>query len=124
MTRISSFAFLFVLLSTAALAQGSGSTGSLSTARAERPFAVTRIVLGKVAAIRVNDKLIVIEDSKGKKYEIKTDGKTKFRADDKTEFSGKKNLALDDFQVGQEVKIVFREMDKTAMAVQLRAAKS
>ncbi len=124
MKRISGLCLFICLLSTAAYAQGSGSSGAISSASAERPFAVTRTVTGKVTEIRIAGKLIVIADHKGKKYELRIDGKTKFRADEKTEFGGRKDLALDDFQAGQEVRIVFRDMDKTAMMVQLRATKS
>ncbi|HZS09224.1 MAG TPA: hypothetical protein VFD58_30605 [Blastocatellia bacterium] len=112
-----------MLLAPAACAQGSGSSAGISTARAERPFAVTKTVTGKVAEVKASEMTMIVEDGKGKKYELKVDKKTKFSADAKAEMGGKK-ISLDDFQAGQMVKVVFREADKTATMVRLRAAKS
>ncbi|MFN7947179.1 MAG: glycosyltransferase 87 family protein [Blastocatellia bacterium] len=113
-----------MLLSTAAFAQGSGSSGGIASARAERPFAVTKTVMGKITEVKASGMLVIIEDSRGKKYEVKIDRKTKFSADAKSEAGGKKDLGFDDLQTGQMVKVVFRESDKTATMLQLRAAKA
>jgi hypothetical protein len=113
-----------MLLSTAAFAQGSGSSSGIASARAERPFAVTKTVLGKITEVKASGLLVIIEDSKGKKYEVRIDRKTKFSAEAKSEAGGKKDLSFDDLQTGQRVKVVFRESDKTATMLQLRAAKA
>lgn len=119
------FGLLFLmLLSTAAFAQGSGSSGGIASARAERPFAITKTVMGKITEIKSSDRLVIVQDSKGKKYEVKIDQKTKFSADAKAEAGSRKDLGFDDLQTGQKVRIVFREVDKTATTLHLRAAKA
>jgi hypothetical protein len=124
MKRIPGLLLFVALLATIALAQGSGSSGGIASARGERPFAVTKTVTGKVTAIKAAEGMIVIEDAKGRKYEVKVDRKTKFSADAKSELGEKKDLTLSDFQTGQTVRLVFREMDKTATMLQLRGAKA
>ncbi|MGH9768154.1 MAG: hypothetical protein ACREAB_12020, partial [Blastocatellia bacterium] len=72
--RLFAILSLTFMLSVAAYAQGTGSSG---TPRAggpssdERPFAVTRTVTGAVTEVKDDGKLLVVTDKKGVKHEFK-----------------------------------------------------
>jgi hypothetical protein len=112
-----------------ALAQGSGSSastgipsGGVSAGTADNPaFAVTRTLTAKITSIDVAKNIIVVEDSKGKKYAFKIEKDTKLKADKKTEFGHKKNLALADFEAGQPVRITV--LASNGMAIEVRLVK-
>lgn len=114
MKRILAITFFAALTSAAALAQGSGSTAvEKAPTRRERPFAVTKTVLGKITEIKAADSVFIVE-SKGRKYELKVDSRTKARTTDR------KPMDLADLQPGQQVRVMFRDSDKTATLVQLK----
>jgi hypothetical protein len=112
-----------------ALAQGSGSSasigrpsGGVSAGTADNPaFAVTRTLTAKITSIDVARNIIEVEDSKGKKYAFKIEKDTKLKADKKTEFGHKKNLALADFEAGQPVRITV--LASNGMAIEVRLVK-
>lgn len=111
MTRgVVTFAFLMIVLSVSAFAQGSGSSSSVARAKPERPFAVTKTMMGKIAEI--NATKLVLENEHGAKKEFKLDNKTKFR------LSEKKSVKLEEVKPGLRVKVTFREADLTATMVQ------
>ncbi len=131
MKRIS---FLTLMLAMAlpimALAQGSGTAPPPSINRGmidaptTSPFAVTRTVTGKVAELNAEKHLVVIEDDKtGKRIEFKVDSKTKYAADKHTEFTGKKNILLSDFEIGRPVKITILASNGAVTEVRLRHVK-
>ena len=113
------------ILPAAALAQGSGSTGVPSTggySTGGSSFAVTRSVTGKVEKI-AKDGFVLLDAKSGESFAVKVNEKTKYKADKKTELSGKKNLSLSDFRTGQTVRIRYRETDGTVTEVRLKRVK-
>lgn len=116
MKRMLIVAFFMISGLATALAQGSGSTSptiSKAPAKRERPFAVTKTVLGKITEIKAADSMFIVE-SKGRKYELKVDSKTRARTVDK------KPMDLVNLQPGHDVRVMFRDADKTATLIQLR----
>jgi hypothetical protein len=115
---------LILALPVGALAQGSGSTGpatghEVTDAAPERPFMVTRSVEGKVTKIDAQNQFIVIEDNKGKRLEFKLGDKLKLKADKKTEFGGKKDIRVSDFEPGQFVRITYLASNNTATELRM-----
>lgn len=97
-------------------AQGSRAVSSESVAHQidndvgpDMPFAVTRIAKGKIMSVNKEDHgtVVVFEDSNGKRGALRLNSKTRFKADKKTEYAGKKHISVDDLEVGQNVKITF-----------------
>ena len=122
--------FLAMALPATALAQGSGSTGPAVPNRVgnygdnpQPPFLVTGALEGKVAEIRSDQRLIIIEDKNGKRLQFRLDEKTKFRADKRTEYAGKKDLGLGDFELGQPVRVTYIASNNIATELRLRRVK-
>ncbi len=122
--------FLAMALPATALAQGSGSTGLAVPNRVgnypdnpQRPFLVTGALEGKVAEIRSDQHLIIIEDKNGKRLQFRLDEKTKFRADKRTEYAGKKDLGPGDFELGQPVRVTYIASNNIATELRLRRVK-
>lgn len=98
-------------------AQGSRSASSPSSAShqtdgdlgPEMGFVVTRTAKGKIAEIKKGDHgiILVVEDNQGKRGALQLNSKTRFKADKKTEYAGKKHISSDDLEIGQNVKITF-----------------
>ncbi|HKW98057.1 MAG TPA: hypothetical protein VJN43_09995 [Bryobacteraceae bacterium] len=86
-------------------------------------FAVTRTAKGKIAAVNKedHDTIVVFEDSQGKRGKLKLTSKTRFRADKKTEYAGKKHISADDLEIGQRVKITFVASSGQVLEVRLIA---
>jgi hypothetical protein len=109
-----------------AAAQGSGNAplSELGTAdsSSDSPFLVTRTLAGKVLRVTKDGRetLIVVEDSQGRRGVFTINQKSRFKADKKTEYAGKKSLSVDDLEVGQPVKVTF--VPDTGRVVQLRFA--
>lgn len=118
---------LFVLaLPLGALAQGSGSVAPPRSMQPdshskypERPFVVTRTIKGKVTKIDAHKRFIIVEDKKGKKHEFKLGKKLKLKAGKRTEFAGKKDIMLDDFETGQFVKVTYLASNNTATELRM-----
>lgn len=119
---------LGLVMPLSAWAQGSGSTAPMpprmGTMDMPSPdtnaFAVTRSVTGKVAEINTEKHYIVIEDKKGKRLKFKLDEKVKLRADKKTEFAGRKDIKLSDFEPGQFVKVTYLASNETITELRMR----
>jgi hypothetical protein len=97
-----------------AWAQGSGNVplaemGTGGDANSDWPFQVTRTVTGNVLWIMKNGdiNLIVVEDNRGRRAVFTVTQQTRFKADKKTEYAGKKRITADDMAVGQRVTIIF-----------------
>jgi hypothetical protein len=109
MTRAAfTLAGLMLVLSLSTFAQSSGSSRSAPLAR--RSFAVTKMVVGKVAEI--NAAQLVLENDFGAQKALKLDGKTKFR------LLARKSVKRSAIPTGLLVKVTFREADLTATLVQ------
>lgn len=111
-------------------AQGSRAVSSESVAQqiddAVGPgtaFTVTRTAKGKIAAVKKEDHatVVVFEDSQGRRGKLKLTSKTRFRADKKTEYAGKKHISVDDLEIGQSVKITFVASSGQVLEVRLVA---
>ncbi len=123
-------AFAMLATSGAAFAQGSGggrpvggavpqtSAGAYGTASGS-PFLVNEGMKGKITGINAAANLLTIEDKKGKVFTFKIVAESKLKADKKSELGERKDLSLNDFQVGQPVKVVYREADSAAIELQL-----
>jgi len=107
-----------MLLATASMAALAGAQGSgnaplaelgSADSSADSPFLVTRTLAGKLLWIKKDqhETLIVVEDGQGRRGVLTINQKTRFRADKKTEYSGKKRISVDDLEVGQLVKVTF-----------------
>ena len=97
-----------------------GQTTDGSSAANSTPFAVLSSFAGKISEIGLDSHLLVVEDRDGKSVRFEIGDRTKFKADKKTEFEGRKNLKLDDFEKGQTVKVVFNPSDNRVVEVRLR----
>ncbi len=122
---------LFLALPLAGFAQGSGTMNPprpntsgrdavSEDASGRRPFMVTQSAKVRILDVNADQHLLVVEDEKGERHELKVDSKTKFKADKKTELAEKKNLSVADFRSGQTVKVTFRGSDSTATEIRLR----
>ena len=113
--------FLAIALPATALAQGSGTgaapNGTIDSP--EHPFLVTRTFEGKVAEIRSDQHLIIVEDRSAKRLQFKLDEKTKFLADKNTEYASKKDLGLGDLEVGQPVRVIYIASNNIVTALRL-----
>lgn len=76
---------------------------------------------GKLTGINLAENRVTVVDERGKIKTFKISSEGKLKADKKTEFGNRKNLTLEDFQVGQPVKVVFRDSDEFAMEVKILA---
>src|SRR5215469_3738355 len=81
------FLCLAMSLPAVSVAQGSASLDSAMQIHGsgDSPFTVVRSVEGKIAEIKADHHVIVIEDKRGKRFEFRIDDKTKFKADRRTE---------------------------------------
>ncbi len=104
---------LFVSVS-AALAQGSGPSGSPA-------FAVTKHMKGVVHEIDLEKNFLIIETGKEKMLlRFDLDKKTKLKADKKTDLArSKKKVELKDFQKDQVIRVSYVQ-DNPSAAVELR----
>jgi hypothetical protein len=110
-----------------AWAQGSGNVplAEMGTAdsSSDWPFQVTRTVTGNVLWVK-NDgdiALIVVEDNRGKRAVFTVNQKTRFKADKKTEYAGKKHVSADDLAIGQRVAITFAGDSGEVLALKFMA---
>jgi hypothetical protein len=103
-----------------ALASG-GSGGAVATPRPEfrDDFVPTRSLRGEL--IEISETSLTVRDGKGKATTIALNGKTKFKTEDKTLFTGKAKLSANDFSAGLSVRVLYREGD--ASAVEVKALK-
>jgi len=114
LNRVLLFLSLTVCAASLVCAQGSGNVplaemGTSTNADPDWPFAVTRIVSGKVLWIMRNDDatLIVVEDSRGRRGVFTVSPKTRLKADKKSEVASKKHISSQDLTVGQSVTVTF-----------------
>lgn len=116
----------------AALAQGSGGGGAVgggvprgaaevNGVASSTPFVVNDDLKGRITGINAAANLLAVEDKEGKVFTFKIVAESKLKADKKSELGERKNLTLNDFQVGQPVKVVYRETDSAAMELKLLA---
>jgi hypothetical protein len=84
-------------------------------------FQTTSTMKGKLTGINLAENRVTVVDERGKIKTFKISSEGKLKADKKTEFGNRKNLTLEDFQVGQPVKVVFRDSDEFAMEVKILA---
>ncbi len=119
LTYLTAATILFV--SSLAFAQGSGSTGGSVAPKGSiastDDFKVTRSLEGKIAEIKSDEKLVVIENKKGERYNLKFTDETKI-ASLKTGDGGAA-LKWADLKAGQNVKAVFRPSDSHAVALKV-----
>jgi hypothetical protein len=126
------FAFGMLATSGAAFAQGSGGVRPAGGAAPQdvagvrgnassTAFVANDDMKGKITAIDAAANFVTVEDKKGKAFTFKIAGESKLKADKWSELGEKKKLALSDFQVGQKVKVVYRESDSMAMELKLLA---
>ncbi len=94
-----------------------GSGGAVATPRpdAKDAFVPTRSVRGEL--VKISENSVTVRDAKGRETTVALDGKTKFKTEDKTLFSGKTKLAATDFNSGLNVRVLYREGDKTAVEI-------
>ena len=90
---------------------GNGPLAEMGTAdsSSDWPFQVTRTVTGDVLWVKKDGdiSLIVVQDDRGKRAVFTVNQKTRFKADKKTEYAGRKHVTPDDLAVGQRVAITF-----------------
>jgi len=112
--------------------QGGGPGVSTQPSPSDRPgpdmgrmpdYASTRSMDGNLAAIDADQRLIAVEDKSGKRYKVRLDDKTKYKADKKTELAGRKDLTLNDFHVGQPVRVTILASNNTVVELRLRHVK-
>lgn len=131
---MSRFCFLVLVaasMTATAWAQGSGTVrsapaqqvGAVADSGPDFPFTVTRSVKGKISGIKKDERstVIIFEDNQGKRGELKLNSKTRFKADKKTEYAGKKHISSDDLEIGQSVKITFVADSGRVLEVRLTA---
>ena len=107
-------------VSAPAFAQGSRSSGGPSSDYGD--FSVLRNVTGVlISADEKEGTLVVKPDGAEESVSFKVMGKIRLGAEKKTALSGRKGLALADFEPGQAVKVTFRATDLTAVEMRLRA---
>lgn len=94
-----------------------GSGGAVATPRpdAKDDFVPTRSLRGEL--VKISENSLTVRDAKGKETTVALDGKTKFKTEDKSLFAGKTKLAGNDFNSGLNVRVLYREGDKTAVEV-------
>jgi hypothetical protein len=126
MSRLYTMLLVAASLAGPAAAQGSGNAPLAELGNADSssdwPFLVTRTLAGKILWIKkdVHETLIVVEDGQGRRGVFTVNQKSRFKADKKTEYAGRKRISADDIAVGQLVKVTF--VPDTGRVVQLRFA--
>ena len=131
MSRICAILLVAASVTAMARAQASGSVHPSPAQQAgvdpnigpDLPFLVTRTVKGKIFDIKKEDHatVVILEDSHGKRGELKLTSKTHFKADKKTEYAGKKHISVDDLEIGQSVKVTFVADSGQVLEVRLTA---
>ncbi|HXG91951.1 MAG TPA: hypothetical protein VNN73_06220 [Blastocatellia bacterium] len=84
-------------------------------------YEMTRSFSGKITEIRADEQWLSVKDDKGRVLQFFLDKKTRLKADKKTELAEKKEITLDDFHTGQNVKVTFWPSNLKATEVRLRA---
>ena len=117
MRRVCSILLVASSVSTIGWAQASRSTSSASSPSrqidgdvgSDMSFAVTRTAKAKIAEIKKGEHgiILVVEDSQGRRGSLQLNSKTRFKADKKTEYAGKKHISSDDLEIGQNIKVTF-----------------
>lgn len=130
MKRIAIGTLMFIFaLPIVTLAQGSGSSSPPPSPRSigggqPASFAVTRSVKGKIVKVADDKQFVVVEDKDGKRHAVRVGEKTKFKAAKKTELAGRRDITLDDFEIGQPVKVTYMASNSTATVLKLIRAKN
>ena len=74
---------------------------------------------GRITGISLAEHRVTVEDGKGKVKTFKLAFDAKMKADKKTERGQKKDITIEDFQTGQQVKVVFRDSDEAAVELKM-----
>jgi hypothetical protein len=106
-------ALLLALSSSLSFAQGSGSTEGTAP---NSDFKVTRSSEGKIAQVKPEDKLLVVEEKNGEHQS--------FHLTDQTKIASAKNksdtsLKVSALKPGERVKVIFRPSDSSAVQVSI-----
>ncbi|MEM7354790.1 MAG: hypothetical protein AAF657_28535 [Acidobacteriota bacterium] len=111
----------FLCLSTLALASGSsGGGGSIpSGGTSVDPYNVTQMMKCVVTEIRPDGTVIVRDNKAETVHPLAVNSKTKFSAQSKKEFNGRKQIELSDLKVGHELKVVKRQVNGEVLRVKV-----
>ena len=106
---------LFISLDNVFASGGSGGAVAKPRPDAKDNFVLTRSVRGKL--VKISEDSLTVRDAKGNDTTIALDETTKFKTQGKTLFSGSTRPAGNDFNVGLNVRVLYREGDRTAVEV-------
>ncbi len=102
------------------MASGGGS-GAISPPRpgARDVFTPTKASRGTIIRIDEEKNTITFKDTKDREITLALDKKIKYRAEDALDFGGRKELNREDLKPDLDIRIVYRESDKTAVEVKI-----
>ncbi len=110
----------FLVFSTMALASGSsGGGGAPSGGSSVDPYNVTEMMKCTVTEIKSNGTIMVKDKKTGEVHPLAVNYKTKLSAQNKRAFDGRKELKASDLAVGQQLKVVARQVNGEVLRVKI-----
>ena len=107
-----------LLVATATLASGS-SGGVPAGASSVDPYQVTEMMKCIVTEIKADGTVMVRDRKASTAHALAVNAKTRFSARDKKAFGGRKALQVSDLKVGQELKVVKRQVNGEILRVKI-----
>jgi hypothetical protein len=113
-------AVAFTVSAQQVLASGGGG-GAVTPPRpgATDAFTATKALRATLINIDTEKSAITIKVDKGREVTLLLDKKTKYRAEDAKDFGGRKDLKLEDLAADINVRVLFKESDKTVVEVKV-----
>ena len=109
-----------LVFSTVALASGSSGGGGIpSGGSSVDPYNVTEMMKCTVTEIKSSGTIMVKDNKTGEVHSLAIDSKTKLSAQNKKAFDGRKQLEVSDLAVGQELKVVTRQVNGEVLKVKV-----
>lgn len=109
-----------LVFSTAALASGSSGGGGAPTAGSSvDPYKVTEMMKCTITEIKSSGTIMVKDKKTGEVHPLAINYKTKLSAQNKKAFGGRKELETSDLAVGQELKVVTRQVNGEVLRVKV-----
>ncbi len=119
MRRLMALTLLLLSASSATASGGGGGAISVPRPGASDAFTITKSERGRLLRLDLEKRVLVIKDKKEREVSLLLDSKTKFRPEDPKEYAGRKELKPSELQAGADLKIIYRESDRTAVEVKV-----
>ena len=107
-----------LLCSTLAMASGSSGSSGVPSASHD-PYTVTEVMKCVITEIKPDGTVVVRDKKKETEHSLVFNFKTKFSAQDKAAFGGRKQLEAKDLKVGQQIKVTQRKVNGEVLRIKV-----